>query len=55
MNYLDEKSQIFEMMDAFDYFCNWMLLGIELKNECTELEYGILKIKALAKELDAED
>jgi len=32
-----------------------MLLGIELKNECTELEYRILKIKALAKELDAED
>jgi len=24
MNYLDEKSQIFEMMFAFDYFYNYM-------------------------------
>jgi len=25
------------------------------KNECSELEYKILEIKALAKELDEED
>ena len=30
-------------------------MNTELKNECTELECRILQIKALAKELDAED
>jgi hypothetical protein len=32
-----------------------MLLGIELKNECIKLECRILKIKTMAKELDADD
>ncbi len=30
-------------------------MSTELKNECTELECRILEIKAMAKELDAED
>jgi len=30
-------------------------MSAELKNECTELECRILEIKAMAKELDAED
>ncbi len=30
-------------------------MGIELKNECTELKCRILEIKALAKELDEEN
>ncbi len=30
-------------------------MNTELKNECTELECRILEIKAMAKELDAED
>jgi len=30
-------------------------MGMGLKNEYTELEYKILEIKALARELDADD
>jgi len=30
-------------------------MSTELKNECTELECRILEIKALAKELDADN
>ena len=55
MNYLNEKSQTFEMSIAFDHFCNPLLMCIGLKNEYVELEYKILEIKALAKELDADD
>ncbi len=55
MNYLDETSQIFEMIVAFDHFRNQLLMCIGLKNEYVELESKILEIKELAKELDADD
>ncbi|MCA9827985.1 MAG: hypothetical protein KC444_06295 [Nitrosopumilus sp.] len=55
MNYLDERSQIFEMIAAFDHFYNRLLMCVGLKNEYVELEFKILEVKALAKELDADD